>query len=358
MASCPGVDGDGFFKACVATECQGTPACPYGAIPCNESCVRTDFDPANCGACGNSCPDGEICQQGQCEPLANIVIATTGVTSASSGDFSVDQVGDVSIDGTSVLFTDLGANSVGIVPLAGGTPTTLGTNQAAPIRIVGDGVYAYWSSYLGGAILRAREDGTGGVEVVASASKPWALAVDTQYVYWVDTQTQQFLRAPKSLGDGGAPVSLNGPPQDGQPDTSSNAEIYFDSAGVLYAGCMSGPCKATTPDGSFLPVPFPSASLCSAPFTFQDGVGWCTFVGGGSVTWFETADTTETWSENDSLDESRVSTFSEAIPSSTSCASLRLRLGASSLPPCPHRFPAPSNSRSPFRKTTSGTRTD
>jgi alpha-tubulin suppressor-like RCC1 family protein len=35
---------------------------------CNGTCVNTQTDPANCGACGNVCPGGNTCQSGMCTP--------------------------------------------------------------------------------------------------------------------------------------------------------------------------------------------------------------------------------------------------------------------------------------------------
>jgi hypothetical protein len=43
----------------------GGDACP-GATQCGDACTNLEFDPQNCGACGNACPDGELCSLGQC----------------------------------------------------------------------------------------------------------------------------------------------------------------------------------------------------------------------------------------------------------------------------------------------------
>ena len=43
----------------------GGAQCP-GATLCSGSCVQTDFDPNNCGSCGNKCATGELCSAGKC----------------------------------------------------------------------------------------------------------------------------------------------------------------------------------------------------------------------------------------------------------------------------------------------------
>ncbi len=43
-----------------------TSTCGGGTTGCNGSCVDTNVDPANCGSCGNACQQGEVCSLGQC----------------------------------------------------------------------------------------------------------------------------------------------------------------------------------------------------------------------------------------------------------------------------------------------------
>jgi hypothetical protein len=40
--------------------------CPDFGQPCNGTCVDTRSDPNNCGACGQTCQGGKICQNSQC----------------------------------------------------------------------------------------------------------------------------------------------------------------------------------------------------------------------------------------------------------------------------------------------------
>ena len=40
--------------------------CPAGQSLCNDTCVFVASDPANCGACGTSCPGSLACINGSC----------------------------------------------------------------------------------------------------------------------------------------------------------------------------------------------------------------------------------------------------------------------------------------------------
>ena len=42
------------------------PVCPSDKIACNGVCTETRTDNMNCGYCGNSCPEGKNCQNGNC----------------------------------------------------------------------------------------------------------------------------------------------------------------------------------------------------------------------------------------------------------------------------------------------------
>ncbi|DAC54622.1 MAG TPA: DUF4215 domain-containing protein, partial [Candidatus Poseidoniaceae archaeon] len=44
-------------------ECE----CPQGQTDCSGECVDCETDDNNCGACGNVCTNGNICNNGQCE---------------------------------------------------------------------------------------------------------------------------------------------------------------------------------------------------------------------------------------------------------------------------------------------------
>ncbi|MBI4703542.1 MAG: hypothetical protein HY744_20720 [Deltaproteobacteria bacterium] len=44
----------------------GSPGCSGSLRECDGKCVAVDLDPSNCGSCGNACPEGQVCSQGQC----------------------------------------------------------------------------------------------------------------------------------------------------------------------------------------------------------------------------------------------------------------------------------------------------
>jgi alpha-tubulin suppressor-like RCC1 family protein len=76
--------------SCSNTSTNNNPtACPNAFTTCNGQCTATQFDPANCGACGNACPTGQLCQSGGCSAASCMM----GFTSCGGG--CVDVTKDV-----------------------------------------------------------------------------------------------------------------------------------------------------------------------------------------------------------------------------------------------------------------------
>ena len=58
---------------------DATSHCGGGTVACGDACVDTAIDPANCGACGKTCPKGNVCSSGAC------ALACVGGTTMCAG---------------------------------------------------------------------------------------------------------------------------------------------------------------------------------------------------------------------------------------------------------------------------------
>jgi hypothetical protein len=66
---------------------KGNEVCTATETTCGDECVDTQSDPANCGACGNACDQGDECSAGQC------VLQCNGGTTGC-GDACVNTMND------------------------------------------------------------------------------------------------------------------------------------------------------------------------------------------------------------------------------------------------------------------------
>jgi hypothetical protein len=53
-------------QTCTAGACMGMLVCPMGQTACGAACADLQSDAINCGACGNACPAGQVCAMGAC----------------------------------------------------------------------------------------------------------------------------------------------------------------------------------------------------------------------------------------------------------------------------------------------------
>jgi hypothetical protein len=211
-------------------------ACSGGESLCMGSCVNEQTDPANCGGCDVAC--GGTCAMGRC-----LVTLASGPTIGNG----------LAVDGTNVYWTNDTDGLVMSVPVGGGTPRVLASNQAGAQFIAADGTSVYWITNdglmklpagggatpvtlaSGGFVDLAVDAGTvyltnpaagtinsvpsAGGPVTTLASGPWSpltIAVDAANVYWMDASSGSAMKVPVH---GGPVVTLSAassmPPMNG-----------------------------------------------------------------------------------------------------------------------------------------------
>jgi hypothetical protein len=110
-------------------------------------------------------------------------------------------VADLAVNDGFVYWTDMGADTVNRAPQDGGPTQLLASAQNVPLRLAFDETFVYWSSNLGGAIMKVRKAG-GTPEVAVQATQPWGLAVDADTIYWLEpnAKLEVLKKAPKTGG--------------------------------------------------------------------------------------------------------------------------------------------------------------
>jgi hypothetical protein len=176
---------------CVAGACAFE--CNPGYSLCGGACVDETSDAANCGGCGVACGTNVLCRAGACVcPLmCGGACVDSDIDPANCGACGHDCLG--------------GACAAGVCQ-----PITLATGQARPWCMTMDATSVYWTNYDGGTVMRVSLDGAIRTTVASGGSEPYALAVDSQYVYWTDANASILWRSPLDGGgmDGGAKMQL------------------------------------------------------------------------------------------------------------------------------------------------------
>lgn len=92
----------------------------------------------------------------------------------------------LAIDGTSAYWTEFNGSPGALmtVPLVGGTPTMLATDDDEPKWVAVDEAYVYWTNHA--QVQRTRLDASQTETLADGEYDPTALAVDDAYVYWGD----------------------------------------------------------------------------------------------------------------------------------------------------------------------------
>jgi len=187
---------------------QGQTACPGDA---GTYCAATQTDPNNCGGCGVTCAG--TCSAGRC-----VVTLASG-----QGEPRV-----ITVDSTSVYWTNWSGGSVMKLPLGGGAPTMLASGQNHPYGIRVNSTSAYWTDFSGSTVMSVPLNADGGTPTTLASAQafPTGIVLDSTSVYWADSGSVM-----KVAIAGGMPTTL----------ASGNANtIVVDSTYVYWTDQLGG----------------------------------------------------------------------------------------------------------------------
>jgi hypothetical protein len=169
-------DEDCYGTVCVGGVC----ICPTGESLCGQSCADLQTDPDNCGACTIECdPRVRSCQSGACTCLDGTSACTLTQLAGN-----LDQPQNIAVAGEYVYFA--ASTSVYKVPIDGGTPVVIASEQGSPAGVAVDGTGVYWvDTGTTGTVMAAPLDGGAAFALASGQNSPNGTVVAGGNVYWV-----------------------------------------------------------------------------------------------------------------------------------------------------------------------------
>jgi hypothetical protein len=235
-----------------------------GFALCGTTCTAISADVANCGACGNACASGDVCEQGSCVAPGSLWILT-GLGTPDT----------IALDDDHVYWFDTSDETIDSVPKTGGAKTVVATGAKEPFYLgVGSDPYLYYQS--GNVVMRVRRDGSAPPDtVVASVPGPF-FGVDADSLFFNVTVSadpySSYYVATVPLG-GGTPSIDFTYPSGGSGITGFGDSVVVDGSVVEYI-YNNGSGVLVYQDGtsvSELEAPEPLVASASCAY-FESGV--------------------------------------------------------------------------------------
>jgi hypothetical protein len=121
--------------------------------------------------------------------VGSVPIAGGTMTTLASNQGSNDS--GIAVDASNVYWANSYAGTILSVPITGGGFTTIVTGQTRPSSVAVGGGYVYWTNNANpGSVMKAPVGGGVAPTAIATGQAyPWGIAVDSTYVYWTTIGT-------------------------------------------------------------------------------------------------------------------------------------------------------------------------
>jgi hypothetical protein len=145
---------------------------------CGVTCTDLADDAENCGACGHACAPSALCVRGVCSSGATTIVPP----SPGCGDLQL------AVENGTIYWTDSARGTVKSQPTAGGSPTTLASNEAFPGLIRVSGSNLFWVTGTTPETIRKMSlPGNSPTDLVtAPPTIHFVVSDDGQSLYYVD----------------------------------------------------------------------------------------------------------------------------------------------------------------------------
>jgi hypothetical protein len=154
----------------------------------------------------------------------------------------------VAMDSANIYWADAptsGYGSIMSMPLGGGTPTVIASEQDGPVTLAVRGGYVYWGTLTGEAVMSAPVTGGEPTVLAEFESSPIAIAVDDQSVYFATLGTSgEVAGVVASVPIGGGDVVTIASDQDSPRGIAvDSSNVYWTTADgfVMKASIAGGP---------------------------------------------------------------------------------------------------------------------